>query len=119
LQQQAQQNGQRVLSIDLTASMNGEAATGVLLLPFGLALDTGVTLRIDDQAPGKPLRFSTCIPAGCVIPLSFDAAYMAALRKGKSLNIAAAASQSNQPVQLAVSLKGMSAAFDRVVARAP
>lgn len=41
-----------------------------LILPFGLLLEAGATLQDDDGQPLEPLRFSTCLPAGCVVPLS-------------------------------------------------
>ena len=53
-----------------------------MVLPFGLALDHGVVLQVDDGAPGPVLRFRTCLPAGCVVPLSSDAKLVAAARKG-------------------------------------
>lgn len=43
-QTRAQQNGQRLLAIELNAP-GGDGATGTLVLPFGLALDSGVTFR--------------------------------------------------------------------------
>jgi hypothetical protein len=55
LQQQNQQNGQRVLAIELNAPV-GNTVTGTLALPLGLALDAGVTFQIDDNpAPYFPL----------------------------------------------------------------
>lgn len=56
------QNRQRVLSVELTAREGGAAASGTLVMPFGLALDQGVVLSIDEGEPLPPLRFSTCLP---------------------------------------------------------
>ena len=113
-QEQAQQNGQRVLAIELISGGN-DGLTGNLILPFGLMLDAGVTLQVDDGKAGKPLRFSTCVPGGCVVPLKFDTAYVAALRAGKSLHLNVK-SMDSKDVALAISLKGLPGALDRLQA---
>ncbi|WP_186399062.1 invasion associated locus B family protein [Stappia sp. P2PMeth1] len=43
------ENRQRVLSVQIAAVENGAAAEGVLVLPFGLRLDAGVRLAIDEK----------------------------------------------------------------------
>ncbi|WP_455707330.1 invasion associated locus B family protein [Mesorhizobium sp. ORM8.1] len=51
---------------------NSEATlAGNLVLPFGLVLDAGATLQ-DRQQLLEALRFSTCSPARCVVPLTLD-----------------------------------------------
>lgn len=113
-QQQVQQNGQRVLAIELTR--NGEdALSGNLVLPFGLLLDAGVTLQIDEGETQAPLRFSTCLPAGCLVPLAFDAEQVAALRTGTALKINVQGMDASETA-LSISLKGLSAAIDRLAA---
>jgi len=77
-QQISKENRQRVLDIELWPA--GDKLQGALMLPFGLALDQGVTLQVDDAAPGQPLHFRTCLPGGCVVPLSFDARGLAPRR---------------------------------------
>jgi invasion protein IalB len=114
-QQQAdQQSHQRVLAIELTAS-SPDAVAGTLVLPFGLALDSGVTLQIDDAPAGAPVRFRTCLPGGCLVPLSFDAARASALRKGANLRVNAVADGGKDAV-FTISLKGYPAALDRMIA---
>lgn len=113
-QQQVQQNGQRVLAIEL--GMNGEGAlSGNLVLPFGLLLDAGVTLQIDEGETQAPLRFSTCLPAGCLVSLEFDAEEIAALRAGTALKVNVQGMDASETV-LSISLKGLSAAIDRLAA---
>lgn len=116
-QQQAdQQSHQRVLAIELTAS-SPDGVAGTLLLPFGLALDNGVTLQIDDAPAGAPLRFRTCLPGGCLVPLAFDVVKAAALRKGANLKVNATADGGKDAV-FTISLKGYPAALDRMIALA-
>lgn len=115
-QQQADaRTRQRVVAIELAASAPG-AATGALVMPFGLALDAGASIKVDDGAGVDGLRFSTCLPAGCVVPLTFDQNLLQALRAGTTLNVAATPSDGSQPVEFAISLKGFSAALDRTTA---
>lgn len=113
-QQQMQQNGQRVLAIELGTSNDG-GLTGNLVLPFGLRLDAGATLQVDEGATQAPLRFSTCLPAGCLVPLEFDADQLAALRAGTALKIMVQGMDASETA-LSISLRGLSAAIDRLEA---
>jgi invasion protein IalB len=94
-------------------SATDEAANGMLLLPFGLLLERGVTLAIDDGEPGPPLRVRTCLPAGCVVRLSFDAEMVDDLAAGTALTLGAVAAENDQPVELKMSLNGFASAFER------
>lgn len=109
-EQTNQQTRQRVLAVELAPA--GDRIEGILLLPFGLALDQGVALQIDEHAPGPTLRFRTCLPAGCVVPVSFDARQAAALRAGTALK-ARVTPDGSQPTTLSISLKGLGSALDR------
>lgn len=112
LQQQAQRSGRRVLAVELQRK-SGDVLAGTLVLPFGLSLDAGVSLRIDDAAAFKSSRFSTCVPAGCLVPLSFDAKTVAALRAGSTLKVKAQSVDARQ-LTFSISLKGFAAAFQRL-----
>lgn len=116
-QQQVGKDGQRVLAMELQAGSDGGVA-GVLVLPFGLLLDKGVTLQIDDKPAQSPLRFRTCLPAGCTVPLSFDTDHVTSLGKGTMLKLRTAAADTAQDVNLTLSLKGFAAALDRIKALA-
>lgn len=112
--QNSSQTGQRVLTAELR-NIAGGKVEGVLLMPFGLDLAKGATLKIDEAA-GPNLVFSTCLPQGCLAPISFDAKQAAALKAGSNLNVTATALSPSQPVAFKVSLKGFGAALDRIVA---
>lgn len=113
---QSQQNGQRVLAIELSAP-SGNSVTGTLILPFGLALDSGVVFQIDEKPAMAPVRFRTCVPAGCLVNVSFDAATIVALRAGSALKIKATA-DGGAAAPFSVSLQGFGTALDRVAALA-
>ena len=115
-QVQTQQNGQRILAIELNA-LSGNVVSGTLVLPFGLALDSGATLQIDEKPVMKPLRFRTCLPDGCLLPVTFDAATRAMLRSGTALKVKAAA-DGGAAASFSISLQGFPTALDRVGALA-
>lgn len=102
----------RVLSVELR-SASGKAA-GALVTPFGLALASGVSLKVDNKGGETPLAFSTCVPAGCVVPLNLDARLIDGLVSGNALVIVATASDSRQQLSFSVSLKGFAAAWARL-----
>ncbi|TPL54341.1 invasion associated locus B family protein [Mesorhizobium sp. B2-4-6] len=107
------QSRQRVLAMELRPA--GEAVQGTLVLPFGLALDQGVTLQVDDGPALQPLRFRTCLPGGCIVDLNFDAQTLATLRDGKSLKVKVVADGGKETV-LSLSLNGFPSAVDRTAA---
>ncbi len=113
-QTQVGENRQRVLAVELSAAEGGNEANGVLVLPFGLRLDAGARLAIDGNAPRDPLRFSTCLPAGCLVPLAFDAATVTALKAGKALGVTVTANDSGQGLAFSISLTGFSPALARL-----
>lgn len=107
------QTGQHVLTVEFSGGGDGRLG-GVLLMPFGLSLADGVTVGIDEAAAGPVRPFSTCLPQGCLAPVSFEAAEIARLKAGTALTLTAKSLSPAQPVTLKVSLKGFSAALNRI-----
>ena len=105
------QTGKQVLTVEFAP--NGRGLDGALLMPFGLALDGGVTLKIDEAvAPG--LSFATCLPAGCLAPVSFDEKLITRLKAGTALNASARPFNASQAAQFRISLKGFTTALNRI-----
>ncbi|MEH2508933.1 invasion protein IalB [Nitrobacteraceae bacterium AZCC 1564] len=111
-QQINSQNRQRVLAIEITAVANTKAE-GTLVLPFGLMLDAGVKLQVDDGASGPTIRYRTCLTAGCLVPVTFDSAMLASLRKAAALKVLATA-DGGAAAPFSVSLQGFGPALDRI-----
>jgi invasion protein IalB len=111
-QRQATEKGERVLVIEWHPSEGG--LKGTMILPFGLALTRGVVLRVDDGEPGEAQAFSTCLPAGCIVPLAGDDSLVEALRSGQALHVLVS-ERTGQALQLTVPLKGFAAAHDRAL----
>jgi len=107
---------QRILAIELRLS-GAEKTEGTAILPFGLVIERGVDLQPEAAAPLATAKFRTCLPGGCVVPLSLDAKAVATLRKAQSLNLTAEAASGGNVV-LKVALKGFGPAVDRAMALA-
>ena len=112
-QQSDKDSRQLVVAIELRATGTGKAE-GTLVLPFGLAVTKPVTVQVDDGA-STTLSFRTCVPVGCVVPLTFEPLTIAALRKGSVLSVKATADNAQQ-VAFKISLNGFGTAFDRTAA---
>lgn len=104
------QSRQRLLAMEVVPS--GDGVLGTLVLPFGLDLDKGITVAVDDSQPAGSLRFRTCLPQGCMVSLSFASDVTEALRRGGVLKVAAIA-DGGAPTPFTVSLKGFASALAR------
>ncbi|WP_208948202.1 invasion associated locus B family protein [Segnochrobactrum spirostomi] len=109
------QSKQRIVTLELTASADGNGVSGVLYLPFGIDFRDGARLKVGDAPLGDTLAFRTCMPVACLVPVSFDANAIAALRKADVLGIDVIASQTGKPITLVLSLKGFGPAADRTI----
>jgi invasion protein IalB len=107
------QTGQRSFAIELRMPKDGKTE-GTILMPFGLKLDAGANLKLDDKDLGQGLRFSTCVPQGCLLPVSFPTVATDAMKKGKMLTVASLSLANGQAVSFNISLNGFTAALARV-----
>ncbi len=111
-EQLSTQTKQRVLAIEVLPGTG--ALSGTLVLPFGLTLAKGAVLKVDDALTSPMLAFQTCLPAGCLVPLTIGADWEKAMRTGTKLAVAAEA-VNGQPANFSISLKGFGSALDRIV----
>ncbi len=110
---QAQGNVQTgAFAIELRTSKE-DTTEGVILVPFGLKLEAGAVIVLDDENLGQGLRFSTCLPQGCLLPVSFPTIATDAMRNGRTLVVTCFSLAAGQPVSFVFSLNGFSAALDR------
>jgi invasion protein IalB len=107
------QTNQRVFAIELRAPKDGRTE-GAILMPFGLKLENGAVLQLDDKQLGQNLRFSTCYPQGCLIPISFPTVATDAMKTGKTLTAAALNLSNGDPVSFNISLNGFAEALARI-----
>jgi len=111
--QNSSQSGQRVLAVQLHRGAEGNAE-GELVMPFGLNLSKGASIKID-EAPLSTVAFSTCLPGGCIAPLSFNAKQLGRLKTANNLQIMVTGLTPTQPLVFKVSLKGFGKALERIV----
>jgi invasion protein IalB len=110
-QQKVNQQKKRAIAIELRP--DGEAATGVLVLPFGIAVTEKVNLAVGEEVLGDGFAFSTCLATGCIVPLSFNADAVGAFQRGDEITVTAK-TLANSDLKLTVSLAGFTNAFARV-----
>ncbi len=106
------QTGSALVAVELGAPA-GARAEGMLLTAFGLRLDAGVALAVDQTPLGTTLPFLTCVQSGCLVPLAFDEVALAALKLGKQLSVTGVKVDDGQPVTVELSLAGFTAAYNR------
>lgn len=108
-----QQTGQRTFAVELRVPQTMRTE-GLLLMPFGLNLDQGVKLKIDEQDLGQGVRFSTCVPTGCLAPISLPTVATEAMKKGTRLVVTAVTLSSGEAATFNVSLNGFAPALARL-----
>lgn len=112
-QTQTQRNGQQLLAVEVRPEANS-ALAATIVLPFGLLLDSGVVLQVDDKPALAPLRFHTCLPIGCVVRYTFDAKTVSQIRAGKVVKIAVS-NDGGSTLAMNVSTEGFGPALDRAM----
>jgi invasion protein IalB len=105
--------GQRVFGIEIQPFKDGKSGA-TILMPFGLKLEAGAILKLDEKDFGPGLRFSTCGAQGCLLPISFPSSAVEAMKKGKTLTAASLDISSGEAVTFNISLNGFPAAFARL-----
>lgn len=106
-------NRSRILAIELTAVDPDGVTKGAMALPFGLRLDAGITIAVDEQVQNAA-RFSTCLPVGCIVPLTFDTGAMATMKAGETMTISATIEDSGQETKFSIPLNGMASGLERM-----
>ncbi len=102
---------QRVLAVELQPKDKG--LQGVLVLPLGLKLEKGATLKIDDGKASDASPFRTCAFSGCIVDIKADDKMAAALGKGKAIAIKTV-SDDGKDADFSISLNGFQNAMNRV-----
>jgi invasion protein IalB len=108
------QTKQRLFEIELQMPRDGKVE-GTILMPFGLKLDSGALLKLDEKDFGAGLRFSTCLPQGCLLPVSWQTPSIDAMKKAKMLTVASLNLNSGEVVAFRISLDGFAPAVARIV----
>ncbi|SEF46969.1 MULTISPECIES: invasion associated locus B family protein [unclassified Methylobacterium] len=107
--------GRRKFGFELQTPANGRAE-GIVLMPFGLAIEPGVTFKLDEQTLGKGAPYTTCSAEGCIVAISFPTLALDGMRTAKALTVTGEKAGGTEPATVTVPLTGFSQAFDRAVA---
>jgi invasion protein IalB len=111
--QSISQTNQRRFAVEIQMLRDG-TMEGTILLPFGLKLDSGAIAKLDDKVLDPGLRFLTCAPVGCLLPVSLPAIAVDAIKRGKMLTVDSR-SLDDEVVTFNASLDGFAAATARIV----
>ncbi|TGE01718.1 invasion associated locus B family protein [Methylobacterium nonmethylotrophicum] len=106
------QTGQRRFSIELSPPQDGRS-NGLLLMPLGLAIDPGVTFKLDDATLGKGAPYTACVQAGCLVPISFPTVATDAMKTAVNLRVTGT-KPNGESETITVPLAGFAAALARM-----
>lgn len=107
--------GKRLFSIELRPPKDGKSE-GLILMPFGLQIEPGVSFKLDDRPLGKGAPFSFCVSDGCLVPISLPALATDAMKTATNLTISATKPDATEPTVITVPLAGFASAFARASA---
>jgi invasion protein IalB len=102
---------QLVSSVAVRFAPETKAGAMSILLPLGLNLTEAVTIRVDNGAPERqPIQ--TCNNAGCVVTMTANDKFLAAMRTGTDLKITVQ-DASKKPIEMSLPLLGFGIAYDK------
>ena len=105
---------QRLLSLSLTSK--GDGLAGEFVLPFGLDLQQGMGLRID-EGDAMTARFATCLPAGCVVRVELSRELSRSLIGSRQLRLAFRPLGSDKSTVTELSSQGLAEALGALATR--
>ena len=106
------QSRQRVFLFAIPApKVNPHNAT--VITPFGLRLADGLSVILPGETVLNP-AFRTCLPAGCVVDVPLTKDTIAKFKAGEEFTMLTT-TDAGQPLQYTLSLKGFTAAYERLV----
>lgn len=109
------QTGRRKFGIELQTPKDGRAE-GIVLMPFGLSIEPGISFKLDEQTLGKGAPYTACSTDGCFVPISFPTLALDGMRTAKKLFVIGHKAGSSDDATITVPLEGFAQAFDRAVA---
>jgi len=101
------------LAVFVTAPANGRPAQAIIVPPWAVLIDRGLTLQVDAQ-PRFTVPIISCQPTGCWSEFTINAAVLGQLRQGTTLQVAMVAAD-GAPVLIPVPLAGLAAAYERLL----
>lgn len=111
-QQQMQQNGQRVLAVEIKPEADHTRID--VVLPFGILVSEPISYQIGEANSVQTTKIKTCFPGGCVATFNLNADQLRELRSAKEVKMVAPVDNNPKGFDFTISLKGFPKAYDRV-----
>jgi len=102
-------SGEPVLRFFVGYQGESETPIGVFVVPLGVHLPSGITLKIDD-GQAYQLVIEVCLPNGCRVRFGFDQNFLDLFKRGNSGTVSFVGGN-RQPLNVPISLKGFTAAL--------
>ncbi|GJD57600.1 invasion associated locus B family protein [Methylobacterium dankookense] len=116
MQTQGDRNtGRRQFAFELRTPRDGRAE-GVILMPFGLAIEPGVSFKLDEATLGKGAFYISCTAEGCLVPVSFPTLATDSMKTAKTLVVTGKKAANDEAVTISLPLAGFATAFERAAA---
>lgn len=106
------ESGRPVLKFAIGFSEDGKTAVGIVVLPLGIFLPSGLTLQIDEGQIYE-MAIEICGKNGCRVRFSFDDNLLNLFRRGNIAKVTFFGGD-RKPIRVPVSLKGFTAALKDV-----
>ena len=107
--------GRREFAIEIRPPAEGRAQ-GFILMPFGLAIEPGVTFKLDEAVLGKGAPYLSCGQDGCLVPISLPTLATDTMKTAKILAVSATKPDAKEPTVISVTLAGFANALARASA---
>ena len=103
--------GQFFATVSIRQVADSSKDVVVLALPFGVAVQAGVTIQVDAQKP-IPMKFTTCLKDGCYAQIAVNSAFIDTFKAGNKLSVTVTSASSNRAMTFPATLAGFTKAYD-------
>jgi invasion protein IalB len=107
--------GRREFAIEIRPPEDGRSQ-GFILMPLGLAIEPGISFKLDEAVLGKGAPFLSCGQEGCIVPVSLPTLATDTMRTAKNLLVSAMKPDAKDPTVITVPLAGFGNAMTRAAA---
>lgn len=104
--------GRREFAIEIRPPDEGRAP-GFILMPLGLAIEPGVSFKLDEAVLGKGAPYLSCGQEGCLVPIALPTLATDSMKTAKNLLVSATKPDAKEPTVITVPLNGFAPALAR------
>lgn len=98
------ESSKRLIEFAVGYPQSPDTATAVVVLPLGIIVASGITVKIDDQEPSK-VGIKTCNNSGCFAEMTLSAPVIESMKKGQKITVSLLDGSAKQ-INIEMSLKG-------------